>query len=163
MQRGGAQRCAVVSCCARCAAPGPRVAPDNGRTLTARRLPQWPGASVLQLFVVTAIVIVVAVRVAKAPGSFVVGVARKNVASGGLRDQPISVLLAEEPRTHISQGRIPHDTVVPLLTAVTLLDGQARIATRRPVSSGHRERNVAGGQVASLPCSGPLAAGFQLV
>ena len=53
----------------------------------------------LQLFVVTAIVIVVAIRVAKPPGGFIVWVARQNMARGGLRDQPISVLLAEEPRT----------------------------------------------------------------
>src|SRR5207249_3321431 len=115
--------------------------------------------------VVVAIVVVISVIVmvtvvpiavlAEMPSGAIAGVARQNIARGGLRDQPVRVRLQQEARAYVALSRVPHHAVVSLLAAVALLDRATRIAARQPRGLGDGERNVAGGQIAFVALQRP--------
>src|SRR5258705_224889 len=136
---------------------------DGSAWLTWRqivdKLPDHPPSVLVAIVVVISVVVVVIVvpivLLAEFPCSAIVGVARENIARGGLRDQTVRVLLEEEARLHVARSRMPHHAVVPLLAAVALLDRATRIAARQPRGLGDGERNVAGGQVAFVALQRP--------
>jgi hypothetical protein len=65
---------------------------------------------------------------AQAPGDGIVGVARQDIARGGLRNQAIRVLLKQESLADLLPSGMPHYAVVSLLASVALFDRAARIA-----------------------------------
>src|SRR5215472_4583264 len=82
------------------------------------------------------VMIIVSIRLAaQAPGDGIVGVARHDIARGGLRNQAIRVLLKQESLADLVLGGMPHYAVVSLLASVALLDRAARIAARRALES----------------------------
>src|SRR2546425_11620020 len=112
--------------------------------------------SVVVIVVVTsAIVMIVIEFLAQMLRDVIIGVARQNIARGGLCNQAIRVLLQQEALAHLLSGGVPHYAVVSLLAAVTLLDRAARIAARQPRGLGHGKRNVAGGQIAFVALQRP--------
>src|SRR5262245_20183922 len=101
------------------------------------------------------VMIIVSIRLAaQAPGDGIVGVARHDIARGGLRNQAIRVLLKQESLADLVLGGMPHYAVVSLLAPVALLDGAARIAARQALGFGHGKRNVAGRQRAFVALQG---------
>src|SRR6266568_8343458 len=97
--------------------------------------------SVLPVMVVIVIVVIREI-LAQPLGGAVVGVARQHIARGSLCDQAIRVLLEQEAFADLLSGGVPHYAVVPLLTAVALLDRAARIPARHARGLGHGERNI---------------------
>src|SRR5207253_5884497 len=94
---------------------------------SAGRSMGFSGRRSVVVVVAVAIVVIPIVRCAEALRRAIVGIARQHVAPGGLRDQPISVLLEQQPRPDVARGRLLHHAVVSLLAPVALLDREARI------------------------------------
>src|SRR5262245_54792519 len=116
--------------------------------------------AILVVVIVVVITISVAVVIARellaeALRRGIFGIARQNVARGGLRNQAIGVLLEQEPLADRVLGGSSHYAVVPLLASVALFDRGARIAGGHSVRLGHGERNVASGQIAFVSFQRP--------
>src|ERR1700737_1934597 len=105
--------------------------------------------------IVVMLIIVPIEFLAELLGGAIVWVAWQHIARGGLRDQPVRVLLQQEALAHLLPGDTRHQTVVSLLAAVALLDRAARIAAHQPRGRGRGERNVAGGQIAFVALQRP--------
>src|SRR4029434_1070983 len=97
------------------------------------------------------VMIVVPIQLpAQAAGDGIVGVARQDIARGGLRNQAIRVLLKQESLADLLLGGMPHYAVVSLLASVAFLDRAARILVGDPLGLGQGKRNIAGGQTANV-------------